>query len=130
MQSDLRADAEHRKFRKMCALVDSGGLTADEIAELKSHLEGCEECREILSQYRALGSRGIRALAGRYPDLHESILWDNASSWKKLLLRLDTENTVVSPSQSKAVRVAAWLQRIRASWLGRRPAKKSSAKPK
>jgi anti-sigma factor RsiW len=101
----------------MCALVASRGLTADESAELKSHLEKCEACREILSQYRALGTRGFAALAARHSEHHDSQSWDKSASWEKLLARLGADQThpsAIKPAESASVSIRGWLGQIRA----------------
>src|SRR5882757_9725748 len=120
MSSDLHADKRHEKFKQLCALAASRGLTADESAELKSHLEKCEGCHEILSQYRALGTRGFAALAARHSEHHDSQSWDKSASWEKLLARLrDDQNrpSAIKPEESSSASVRGWLGRLRARWL-------------
>jgi anti-sigma factor RsiW len=122
MSSELHADKEHEKFKKMCALAASRALTANESAELKSHLEKCDACREILSQYRALGTRGLAALAAGYSEHHDSQSWDDLASWEKLLARLRDDQTrlsAIKPAESASVSSPGWLRRIRATWFKR-----------
>jgi hypothetical protein len=122
MSSELHADKEHEKFKKMCALAASRGLTANELAELKSHLEKCDAYREILSQYRALGTRGLPALAAGYSELHDSQSWDDSASWEKLLARLRDDQTCPSatnPAENARISGPGWLRRIRGRWLKR-----------
>jgi hypothetical protein len=115
----------------MCALAASGGLTAEELVELKSHLEKCEVCRETLSQYRALGTQGLATLAIGYSEHHESSSWDHAASWKKLLARLRADQAPeVKPAESSSDSRQGWLRRIRADWFKRGRSKKPSATSK
>jgi hypothetical protein len=112
----------------MCALAATGALTADELAELKLHLEECEVCRETLSQYRALGTQGLTALAGNYAEVHESQSWDDAASWKKLLARLRADQKpAVKTSENVGVARSGWLRRIRARWFRRTARNKPSS---
>jgi hypothetical protein len=131
MSSDFHADKEQGKFREMCALAVSGGLTAEELAELKSHLEKCEVCREVLSQYRTLGAQGLASLAESYSEHHESSSWDHSASWKKLLARLRADQAPeVKPVESSGDSRQGWLRRIRTDWFKRGRSKKPSATSK
>jgi hypothetical protein len=133
MSSELHADKQHEKFKEMCALAASRGLTANESAELKSHLEKCETCREILSQYRVLGTRGLAALAARYSEHHDSQSWDNLASWEKLLARLRDDQirlSAIKPAESASVSIRGWLGRIRTNLLKRIRLGNSSANSK
>jgi anti-sigma factor RsiW len=132
MSSELHADKRHEKFKELCALAASRGLTADESAELKSHLEKCEGCREILAQYRALGTRGFAALAARHSEHHDSQSWDKSDSWEKLLARLRDDRTpsAIKPAQRASVSIRGWLGRIRARWFKRMRLGNSSANSK
>jgi|ERR1700683_815076 len=131
MSSDLHADDEQGHFREMCALAATGGLTAEELAELKSHLEKCDVCRETLSQYRTLGTQGLATLAGSYSKRDDSSSWDDSASWKKLLARLRADQTpAAKPSESASDSGQGWLRRIRTGWFKRGRSKKPSATSK
>ena len=131
MSGNLFAGQDHRKFRQMCALAASGGLTADEITELTSHLAKCDACREMLSQYRAVGTQGLPTLAGSYKEHHESPSWDGATSWKKLLIRLRADQTPESKPLESAYPVRpGWLRRIRTRWFKREFSNKPSSTSK
>src|ERR1700730_13643250 len=120
MSSDLHANADHEKFRELCALAASGGLTADEAAELRAHLEKCPCCRDALRQYRALGTQGVPALAAQYSQPYESPAWDSAASWKKLLARLRADRAPPGqPAEDKGASRPGLLRRIRLNWLKR-----------
>ena len=130
---ELHADKRNEKFREMCALAASRALTTKESGELKSHLEKCEACREVLSQYRALGTRGLAALAARYSELRDSQSWDNLASWEKLLARLRDDQmrlSAIRPAESASASIRGWLGRIRARWLKRIRFRSSAANSK
>src|SRR5277367_406467 len=128
MSSDLGDDTGHGRFREMCALAASGGLTADELTALKKHLEECEVCREMLSQYRVLGTQGLPMLAGSSPELQESHSWDDSASWKKLLARLRAdEKPAVKITESAGTSRPGWLRRMRARWFTRTKRNKPSS---
>src|SRR5580692_5689282 len=127
MSSGLRDDTEHGRFKEMCALAGMGALTADELAELKLHLEKCDVCREMQSQYRALGTQGLAALAGNYAEPHESQSWDDSASWKKLLARLRADQKpITKASENMGFARLGWLRRIRARWFKRTARNKPS----
>jgi hypothetical protein len=112
----------------MCALAATGGLTPGALTELKLHLEKCGACREKLSQYRALGTQGLPALAGSYGEMDESQSWDESASWKKLLARLcaDQEPSGKTAQGSSGSRFD-WLRRICKRWFSGTGQKKPSS---
>src|SRR5271156_3513761 len=128
MSSGLRDDTGHGRFREMCALAGTGALTADELTEFRVHLEKCEVCREALSQYRALGTEGLTALAGSFAEPHESQSWDDSTSWKKLLARMRADQKpTMKTSESIGVARPGWFRRIRARWFTRTARNKPSS---
>lgn len=128
MSSGLGDDTGHRRFREMCALAVTGALTADELTELRSHLEKCGGCQETLSQYRALGTEGLTALAGNYAEPHESQSWDDSASWKELLARLRADQKpTTKTAENRGLPWPGWLRRIRARWFKRTVPNKPSS---
>jgi hypothetical protein len=83
----IQSGDQHEKFTKLCALAASGSLAPFELAELQSHLENCEECREVFSQYLTLTTNGVAFLIDKYGDCRETN-WDNASGLDRLLTRV------------------------------------------
>jgi anti-sigma factor RsiW len=124
MSSDLHDDAEHGKFQELCALASSGGLTPKELAELKIHLERCASCRETLSQYRALGTRGFSVLADSYVQTQGVESCSSSGLWKRLLARLRADQAHAEKAQKPGM--PSWLRRIRAHLFGTSQSKKSS----
>ena len=53
MREVARLD-DHDRFRELSALANAGALSSAELAELKGHLQSCEQCREVHDQYRLL----------------------------------------------------------------------------
>jgi hypothetical protein len=90
----------HEKFRALAALVCSGTLTPEEWAQLKHHLEVCEECREASLQYGVLATSGIPVLAAAYLERHDRHGWDDAVARAKLMARVRRDRQTVL--QSKA----------------------------
>jgi hypothetical protein len=80
----------HEKFRELNALAISGPLTPLERSELNSHLDHCEECREVAREYRILAAEGIPAIAAAYTDRAAQGSWDEEATLKKLLARVRT----------------------------------------
>jgi hypothetical protein len=80
----------HDKFRELNALASSGALTTLERSELNSHLDHCEECREVALQYHILATRGIPTIADAYADRLRRGSSDEEATLKKLLARVRT----------------------------------------
>jgi hypothetical protein len=78
----------HEKFRELNALAICGSLTPVERSELNSHLDHCEECREVALQYHILATEGIPTIAGAYAGQLARGSWDEEASLKKLLARV------------------------------------------
>jgi len=81
---------DHEKFRELNALAISGTLTPLEWSELNSHLDHCEECREVALQYHILATEGIPTIADAYTDRLAQGSWDEEATLKKLLARVRT----------------------------------------
>ncbi len=96
----------HEKFRELNALAISGTLTPLERSELNSHLDHCEECREVALQYHILATEGIPTIAAAYTDRPAQGSWDEEASLKKLLARVRTDQRPVLERNGHA-RVAA-----------------------
>src|ERR1700694_373266 len=85
----------HEKFRELNALAISGTLTPLEWSELNSHLDHCEECREVALQYHILATEGFPAIADAYTDRLAQGSWDEEATLKKLLARVRTDRRPV-----------------------------------
>src|ERR1700687_1814739 len=85
----------HEKFRELNALASSGTLTPLERSELNSHLDHCEECREVALQYHILATEGFPAIADAYTDRLAQGSWDEEATLKKLLARVRTDRRPV-----------------------------------
>jgi hypothetical protein len=96
----------HEKFRELNALAISGSLTPLERSELNSHLDRCEECREVALQYHILATEGIPTIAAAYADRPVQGSWDEEASLKKLLARVRIDQRPVLGRNAHA-RVAA-----------------------
>lgn len=90
----------HEWFRELCALSVSGDLSPLESAELHSHLEGCESCRNLLAEYQVLATQGMSVLAESYGDEHDAN-WDSRAAGQRLLDRVrDLQDFVASGNPS------------------------------
>jgi archaellum component FlaC len=78
----------HEKFKELGASATLGTLSTSEWAELKSHLQLCDACREVYSQYLILASEGIPLLAARYGKQEEPASWDDMTTRRKLFDRV------------------------------------------
>src|SRR5712664_1933044 len=96
----------HEKLRELNALASSSALTPLERSELNSHLDHCEECREVALQYHILATEGISMIAAAYTDRPAQGSWDEEVSLKKLLARVRTDQRSVLERNGHA-RVAA-----------------------
>jgi hypothetical protein len=79
---------DHQEFRELSALAQGGMLSACEREELESHLQDCDLCRGIYSEYSLISSQGMPLLGAHYglPEQRES--WDDRSARHKLLSRI------------------------------------------
>jgi Putative zinc-finger len=93
---------EHDIFKKRCALAASGSLAPAELSELRAHLEHCEECREILLQYRILTTQGMSSLADVYGDRFEEAAWDGANVRERLLACVSNDQQMLLHRKSPA----------------------------
>src|SRR5260370_5784584 len=85
----------HERFKELNALANSGALTPLERSELNSHLDHCEECREISLQYRILAAAGISTIAAAYAERPAHETWDEEASLNKLLARVWSDQRTV-----------------------------------
>jgi anti-sigma-K factor RskA len=79
---------EHDKFRELAAMATAGTLTAAELAELKSHLPACEECREAYWQYQVLAREGFPMLAAGYDHKEAEDIWDDRATRANVFARI------------------------------------------
>jgi hypothetical protein len=64
--------------------------------ELRSHLELCEECRELLLQYRSVATDGLAALAEQYSaNGPADPAFDEASARERLMAAVRSEQKIV-----------------------------------
>ncbi len=85
----------HEKLRELNALASSSALTPLEWSELNSHLDHCEECREVALQYHILATQGIPTIADAYTDRLAQGSSDEEATLKKLLARVRTDQRPV-----------------------------------
>ena len=78
----------HGQFNELAALANSGTLTATEWAQLRDHLQHCEECRDVYQQYLILACEGIPLLAPRNPSQDRRGGWYEAAALRKLFARI------------------------------------------
>jgi hypothetical protein len=114
----------HEKFKKLCALAASGNLSPFEAPELEAHLGECEECREVLVQYRALTTEGLITLADIFTEKQEPSSWKSEPALRNLLaqVRADPQSAV---AQRRSIVSADHA--TKSSYLLRRPAARTAA---
>jgi hypothetical protein len=82
---------DHDKFKELCAISVAGDLSESESAELRTHMEMCEQCRKVYKEYRVLTKEGMPVLAARFDRPEQASGWDNANTRRKLFDRIATE---------------------------------------
>jgi len=92
----------HERYRKLCALADSGILTPLERSELQLHLRHCKECVRVLREYRALTAGGISTLAAIYLERPGLEAWDDRTTLERLLERVRVEQPENSEGSGSA----------------------------
>ena len=61
----------HEQYEELCALAASGQASPDELADLRSHLEGCPSCRSATYDFTQISAQTLSQLAAR--RLHSPI---------------------------------------------------------
>ncbi len=107
----------HEKFKELNALASSGTLTPLEWSELNSHLDHCEECREVSLQYQILETQGISTIADAYTDRSGQRSWDEETGLKKLLARVrkDRRTVLEHSGHERVAALPAVVRRIMAN---------------
>jgi Anti-sigma-K factor rskA len=82
---------DHERYKELSALANAGALGAAELADLRAHLELCDQCREANAQYRLLAEVGMPALAATHSNLQQETAWDLSAVRKNLLARIREE---------------------------------------
>jgi hypothetical protein len=77
MLGDQKGGGKHERFQELCALACTGSLAPLELAELRTHLDHCEECQEIFWQYQTLGTEGMAILAEGYAERQDHAGWND-----------------------------------------------------
>jgi Anti-sigma-K factor rskA len=98
---------EHEKFKRLCALAASSSLAPLELSELEEHLHCCEDCSEVLLQYRALSAFGMSSLADGYVESGGQTSWDESAVRQRVLKRVEEERLAVAEERRPA-RFRAW----------------------
>jgi hypothetical protein len=113
----MKEKQNHSNFEELCALANSGILTAAERLELRQHLEVCPECAEAYREYCTLTSEGLPLLASTHVDPLEVKSWSEKPTWKKLLARIrDAERQEQKSKQTIAGYVPIWAGLMGNSW--------------
>src|SRR6266550_3178600 len=81
----------HENFKELCAMSVAGNLTENESAELRAHMEACEECQAVYQEYRVLAKEGMPILAARFDRPEEARGWDSSNARRKVFDRIATE---------------------------------------
>lgn len=55
----------HEQYEELCALAASGQASTDELADLRSHLEGCPSCRSAVYDFTQISAQGLSQLAAK-----------------------------------------------------------------
>ena len=61
----------HEHYEELCALAVTGQASGEELADLRSHLEGCPNCRAVAYDFSQISSQGLSTLAAK--RLHSQI---------------------------------------------------------
>ncbi len=101
MYCDLNAERlKHERFEELSALAAIGELSASEFAELNEHLPGCDQCREVYSDFSHMASHdmGVLAAGQRYGDDSIGIV-DEAGLLQGVLTRARRERAVTESTE-------------------------------
>ncbi len=84
-------ESPHDEFIELSALSPSAELTAEERKRLQEHLAVCPSCREALSQYEAVVSKAIPALAPDPENVESDPSWSQEQAEAAFFQRLTLE---------------------------------------
>lgn len=91
----------HETFKEHCALADTGSLSPEELSQLEAHLDTCQECRDLLREYRVLASEGMGALAAVYGPQEGRVDWNEAPSCECLMERIREHQATATAQLAK-----------------------------
>jgi hypothetical protein len=99
---------------ELCALYPTGCLSEGELAELRQHVEVCQECRALLAEYRQLNQVVAPMAADKEAPSTASVArWDLEEAKHRLFGAIDG-------SEIDGTRDADRVSSVRWSWLGAR----------
>jgi hypothetical protein len=55
----------HEQYEELCALAASGQASQDELEDLRSHLDGCPNCRSAAYDFTQISARGLAQVAAK-----------------------------------------------------------------
>jgi hypothetical protein len=85
------SQSPHDEFLELCAISTSGQLTGEEQTRLEEHLAICSSCREAITQYSAVVSTTIPALAPDPESVESDPSWSQEQAEAALFQRLTLE---------------------------------------
>ena len=91
-----RDEFNHERFEKLCALAALGQISAEEYAELRSHLIACEDCRRSRQDYLEILHEHLPLVAEGEPTGASSKVAFHDSSYRQRFLQR-TEDQSSSP---------------------------------
>jgi hypothetical protein len=56
----------HEQYEELCALAASGQASQDELADLRSHLEGCPSCRSAAYDFTQISAQALSQIAAKH----------------------------------------------------------------
>ena len=86
------SQSPHDEFLELCAISTSGQLTGEEQKRLQEHLSVCPSCREAMTQYNAVVSKTIPALAPDPESVESDPSWSQEQAEAALFERLTLED--------------------------------------
>jgi hypothetical protein len=80
----------HEKFVELCALYPTGCLSEGELAELRQHVEICQDCRTLLAEYQQLNQVVAPMSADKEAPSSVSVVrWDLEEAKRRLFGAID-----------------------------------------
>jgi TolA-binding protein len=116
----------HAEFEELCALAQTGTLTARERLKLSRHLSTCPDCRHACEDYRFLALHGMPRLASIYGHPDAAGEWESGPAQKALFRRIQSATNTWGKSAPVATRdvvrlwsltLSAWVRSLAAASL-------------
>ena len=99
---------QHSRYVELCALLTTGTLNPEDLADLDRHLSDCAECRRLVEDFHQVLRDAMPLLASREGQSVENVAWHPEKIKRQLLAAIENQGV---QDQEPAYRVSVALFR-------------------